>query len=138
MKKTRISKTDAIGLARDYRNASVAIGDFRFKNWNQLTNQQRKQLEDREWDLLNSSGVLITDATGIALDEAKVTLKNLKKAVVDGTKVLANIKTAKDALRLVGALLGLSGAIASGNSGAIAETVIEVAKAVKELSSTGK
>ena len=37
-----LTSDDALALCKSYRDLSVAIGDFRFKNWNTLSEGDRK------------------------------------------------------------------------------------------------
>jgi len=64
-----ISKDQARELAKTFRDLSNQLGDFRFKNWSNLSTGQRQSIEDAEWTLLNYSSDFITTAVGIALND---------------------------------------------------------------------
>ena len=132
---TKITKEDALALAVNFRVASVTLGNFRFSNWASLTAAERAALEADEWDLLNSSSVMITKAVGIAIDESATPVLRLQGAIKAGEKILKKIDTAKNALKITGALLALAGAIISQNPAAIftaSKGVYDIAKDLKK------
>ncbi|HWN90382.1 MAG TPA: hypothetical protein VNQ15_03195, partial [Verrucomicrobiae bacterium] len=72
-----LTSDDALALSKSYRDLSVAIGDFRFKNWNTLSEGDRKALEEKEWALLNASSDMVTKAVGLTLDESAAAAKKV-------------------------------------------------------------
>lgn len=129
----KITKEDAFELAQKCREASVELGNFRFKNWQTLSPKERQDLENEEWDLLTISSSLLTKAVGIALEESELTVKRLKESVEQGKKVLKNIDTARNALRMAGGLLALAGAVVSKNPAAIISTAKDVFEIAKDM-----
>lgn len=115
-----ISKDQARKLAKTFRDLSNQLGDFRFKNWSNLSTGQRQNIEDDEWRLLNYSSDFITTAVGIALNDMQADLKAIADATAKAKKVIATIGTVKDILKVTAALIVLGGAIASQNPSAIA------------------
>ena len=118
----RLNSTQARELATGFRKLSVALGDFRFGNWSTLTPTQRRDLEDVEWSLLNSSSDMVTRAVGLALDETQVSLARLKSSTTKARTAVKRINKAKAILAIADLALGLAGAIASGNVPAIASS----------------
>lgn len=129
----KISKEDALEIAVGYRKASVALGDYRFAHWNDMTPAARREMEDKEWDLLNQANLMVTGAVGIAIDEAELAVKTLKDHVEKGSKVLANIDTAKNGLKLAGTLLVLAFAISTSNPAAIVPAAKDLYDAIKDM-----
>lgn len=115
-----ISKDQARKLAKTFRDLSNQLGDFRFKNWSNLSTGQRQSIEDAEWTLLNYSSDFITTAVGIALNDMQADLKAISDATAKAKKVIATIGTVRDILKVTAALIVLGGAIASQNPSAIA------------------
>ena len=115
-----ISKDQARELAKTFRDLSNQLGDFRFKNWSNLSTGQRQSIEDAEWTLLNYSSDFITTAVGIALNDMQADLKAISDATAKAKKVIATIGTVRDILKVTAALIVLGGAIASQNPSAIA------------------
>jgi len=130
-----ISKDQARELAKTFRDVSNQLGDFRFRNWGNLSTAQRQRIEDAEWTLLNYSSDLITTAVGIALNDMQADLKAISDATTKARRVIATIDTIKDVLKVTAALIVLGGAIASQNPSAIASAagdLLSTAKGVLE------
>ena len=128
-----ISKDQARELAKTFRDLSNQLGDFRFKNWADLSLAQRQRIEDAEWTLLNYSSDFITSAVGIALSDIQADLKAISDATAKAKKVIATINTVKDVLKVTAALIALGGAIASQNPSAIASAAGDLFNTAKGL-----
>jgi hypothetical protein len=99
----------------------VAIGDFRFANWDALGEANRKLLENEEWSILNASSDMVTKAVGLALDESDPAAKKVQGATASALKA---VKTLKDISKVIGvatATVGLAAAVISKDPGAIAK-----------------
>ena len=68
-----LTSADAFNLSKAFHDLSVSIGEFRFANWDTLSDDNRRTLEDEEWSLLNASSDMVTKAVGLALDESDPT-----------------------------------------------------------------
>jgi hypothetical protein len=126
-----ISKEDARELARIFREISVKTGDFRFRNWDKLSPEERRTLEDVEWTLLNNSSDLITTAAGIVLADMEKDLKAITDAVAEAKTVVDTIKSVQDILKVTAAMIALGGAIAFGKPDAILSAAGELSSTVK-------
>jgi len=113
-------------LAQAFRDMSVAIGDFRFANWDQLTKGQRDSLEDAEWTLLNHSSDFITQAVGLTLNDVHGSLKRIEDAAAQAAKAVSTIKTIKKVIDITAAMVKLGAAIATENPSAIASATGDV------------
>jgi hypothetical protein len=116
-----LTSADALSLSKSFRDLSVAIGDFRFANWDALGDANRKILENEEWSILNASSDMVTKAVGLALDESDPAAKKVQGATASALKA---VKTLKDIAKVIGvatATVGLAAAIISKDPGAIAK-----------------
>jgi hypothetical protein len=116
-----LTSADALSLSKSFRDLSVAIGDFRFANWDALGEANRKTLEDEEWSILNASSDMVTKAVGLALDESDPAAKKVQGATANALKA---VKTLKDISKVIGvatATVGLAAAVISKDPGAIAK-----------------
>ncbi len=121
-----ISSDQAFDLARRLRSASVALGDYRFEQWEDLTKKRRERIEGLEWDLMLEAMKVTTAAVGLALDEADTSLTQVREATA---KAKAAIKTLDDVRKVVAvatALVGLAAAVAAKDPGAVAKNVKKV------------
>lgn len=115
----KLTADDAFALATDLRAASVAFGDYRFKNWDNLKNGERTALESAEWSLLNASSDATTMAVGLVLDDSELSFQNLKKATGKAKKAVQTLKTVAKILTLATAAVGLAAAIVAKDPSAI-------------------
>ncbi len=116
-----LTSADALSLSKSFRDLSVAIGDYRFANWDALGEANRKMLEDEEWSILNASSDMVTKAVGLALDESDPAAKRVQGATASALKA---VKTLKDISKVIGvatATVGLAAAVISKDPGAIAK-----------------
>ena len=117
----QLTSDDALALSKSYRDLSVAIGDFRFKNWNTLSEGDRKALEEKEWALLNASSDMVTKAVGLTLDESAAAAKKVQGAAATAEKAVKTLKEVRKVITIAAAAVGLAAAIASKDPGAIAK-----------------
>jgi hypothetical protein len=116
-----LTSADALALSKSFRDLSVAIGDFRFANWDALGDANRKLLENEEWSILNASSDMVTKAVGLGLDESDPAAKKVQGATASALKA---VKTLKDISKVIGvatATVGLAAAVISKDPGAIAK-----------------
>ncbi len=116
-----LTSDDALALSKSYRDLSVAIGDFRFKNWNTLSEADRKALEEKEFALLNASSDMVTKAVGLTLDESAAAAKKVQGAAATAEKAVKTLKEVRKVITIAAAAVGLAAAIASKDPGAIAK-----------------
>jgi hypothetical protein len=115
----RLSSDEAYGLSKAFRELAVALGDYRYARWDELTPAQRKALEDEEWSLLNHSSDLVTKAVGLTLDEADASLAKLQNSTGKARSAVKTLKTVKQVIEMATAAVGLAAAIVSKDIGAI-------------------
>jgi hypothetical protein len=116
-----LTSADALALSKSFRDLSVAIGDFRFANWDALGDANRELLENEEWSILNASSDMVTKAVGLGLDESDPAAKKVQGATASALKA---VKTLKDISKVIGvatATVGLAAAVISKDPGAIAK-----------------
>ena len=114
-----LSKDQARELAQSFRDISTQLGEFRFRNWGNLSLEQRQSIEDAEWTLLNYSNELITTAVGLVLNDMQADLNAISAATAHAKKVIETINTVQDVLTVTASLIMFGGSIASGNYNAI-------------------
>ena len=117
----KLNSEQLFALSKSLRETSVAIGDYRFANWDALKPKQRSQLEGAEWSLLNASSDVTTIAVGLVLDESQWAFDKLKGLIEKSNKTLKTLNQVREAINLATAAVGLAGAIISKNPQAIAQ-----------------
>src|SRR2546426_6446383 len=116
-----LTSDDAFALSKSFRDLSVSIGDFRFKNWNTLSEADRKTLEDEEWSLLNASSDMVTKAVGLTLDESQAGAQRVQGATAAAQKAVKTLNEVRKVINVATAAVGLGAAIVSKDPGAIAK-----------------
>ena len=116
-----LTSADALALSKSFRDLSVAIGDFRFANWDALGDANRKLLENEEWSILNASSDMVTKAVGLALDESDPAAKQVQGATASALKAVKTLKDISKVIGVAAATVGLAAAVISKDPGAIAK-----------------
>ncbi|MCC7274313.1 MAG: hypothetical protein IT561_16725 [Alphaproteobacteria bacterium] len=132
----KLTSAEAFELAVVFRDAAIAVGDTKIKNWDAMTPKQRKDLEDAEWSLLNAASDMVTMAVGLVLDETQFALARLTGVVGSARKALKRLDDIRKAIKVATALVGLAAAVITRDFGAIAKSAQGVADAI-DLGSLG-
>jgi hypothetical protein len=127
---SKITAAQALQLAKDYNESSNAIGDFRLKNWDKLSAEERLVLGNTGRTLLDHSQDLITYAVGKILDDTQASLNDIRKATADANQTIKTIKNIKKVISIGAALVALAAAIYTENPSGIASAVKGVITAV--------
>lgn len=113
----------ALELARGFREASTALGDYLYApaNWPSLPEAERDRLRSLEVTLLNVATDLVTQAVGKSLDDAQQSVDELLAATEQAREAIERIEDVKNgiAIATATALIGLAAAISGGSAGAI-------------------
>ena len=118
----KLTSQEAFLLAKSFRDLSVSLGDYRFENWDQLTDKQRKAIEDAEWSLLNASADIRTVAVGLVLDETQLSYENLQQTTSDAKQAVGFLENVRKVIGIAAAAVSLAGAVISLDYGAIVKT----------------
>ena len=128
-----LTAQEAFDLSKKFRDFAIALGNYRFANWQSLTPTQRRDIEDEEWSLINASSDMITKAVGLALEESEASVHSIKKSVSKAKKAIKKLEKVKDIIEVASAMVGLGAAIVSKDPGSIAKNTKLVLKAADVL-----
>lgn len=126
-----LTSDEAFVLSKQFRNFAITLGNYRFANWEMLTPTQRRDIEDEEWSLINSSSDMITKAVGLALDESETSVDSIKKSIKKAKSAIKKLEKVSHILTVAAATVGLGAAILSKDPGAIAKNAKLVVDATK-------
>jgi len=118
-----LNSDQAFELARQFHDLSVALGNFRFDNWDAIAPARRKELEDLQFWVLDYSSKLNALSIKIALDDLKPTLEKIKSATTAMEQAIERIKEVEQIIRIGTAAVTLGAAILTMNPEAIATAV---------------
>lgn len=102
----QLSPEDVYELSKSFHDLSCTVGNFRYSNWHNLTQEQRTDLEAKQWTLFNTSSDLnaqsvvlkiklldsdlaILKTCTTAMQESEEKIKSVKKAISVATKAVA-------------------------------------------------
>ena len=128
-----LTAQEAFDLSKQFRDFTIALGNYRFANWQSLTTTQRRDIEDEEWSLINASSDMITKAVGLALEESEASVHSIKKSVSKAKKAIKKLQKVKGIIEVAAAVVGLGAAIVSKDPGSIAKNTKLVLKAADVL-----
>ena len=131
MPTSKITTAQALQLAKDYNQSSNDIGDFRLKNWDKLSAEERLVLGNIGRTLIDHSQDLVTYAVGKILDDTQASLADIRKATADANRTIKTIIEIKKVIAIGAALVTLAAAIYTENPTGIASAVKDVVNAVK-------
>ena len=127
---SKITAAQALQLAKIYDESANAIGDFRLKNWDKLSAEDRLVLGNTGRTLLDHSQDLITYAVGKILDDTQASLDDIRTATADANRAIKTIEDIKRVISIGAALISLAAAIYTDNPSGISDAVKAVVSAV--------
>ncbi len=128
-----LTAQEAFDLSKLFRDFAIALGNYRFANWQSLTPTQRRDIEDEEWSLINASSNMTTKAVGLALEESETSVNSIKKSVRKAKRAIKKLKKVSQIINVAAAAVGLGAAIVSKDPGSIAKNAKLVLKAADVL-----
>ena len=129
----KLTPDDAFELGNLFRDAAIALGNWRIENRASLTPSQWTELDDREITLLNAASSIYTNAIGLALAESRTPLARLQSSVKKAKSAMRRIAIFKQAPDLASALILFAGAVTSGNVAGIPAAVVALEDAAAAI-----
>lgn len=112
---------DAREIANSFRKLSSELGDYRFSNWNSLSEKERRRIESLEWTLLNYSSDMTATAIKIATDRIQEEVQNIKSATQHLQNAIDRTENVKKVIGIATKTVTLAASISTGNVVAIKE-----------------
>jgi hypothetical protein len=129
----KLTPDDAFELGNQFRDAAIALGDWRIRNRANLSKAQWDELDSQEITLLNTASSIYTSAIGLVLADSQPALERLHSSVKDAKSAVNRIAALKQALDLASALVLLAGALYSGNAAAIPGAIVALEDAAEAI-----
>ncbi len=127
-----LSKDQAKDMAICFREMSVAMGNYRFDNWDDLSEKERILFADMEWTLLNYSSDFITQAVGLILNDSTASLAAIKGATAKAKRTINKVNSVKRVLAISSSVIGLGAALVIKDPGTIACAINNLIKAAED------
>ncbi len=134
----KLSSDDAFELGNQFRDAAIALGDWRIKNRASLSKAQWEELDDREITLLNTASSIYTSAIGLILADTQEALAHVQLSIKSAKSAIKRITGFKQALDLASALVLLAGAVYSGNAAIIPAAIVALEDAAEAIIVSGE
>lgn len=126
----KLSSDQAYEFANEFHDLSVAVGNYRFDQWDDLTAAQRKRLEDLQWTLMNYSSDFTAQALNFVVDDLQGTVDKITAATASANKAIANIKLVSRVLAIAASATVLGASIMSGNGDGALKAADDLLQAV--------
>ena len=135
---TKLTSPQAMDLAEEFGEAAEQIRQWRRANRTKITPKENEQLRELTVSLTMIAQTVATNAVGLALDEATVTLAGLESATTRAKKAIKNVQNAKKGIEISAALISLAAAVVSKDPGGVAGSLQALVKAVGDLRASKK
>ncbi len=135
---TKLTSHQAMDLAEEFGEAAEQIRQWRRANRTKITPKENEQLRELTVSLTMIAQTVATNAVGLALDEATVTLAGLESATTRAKKAIKNVQNAKKGIEISAALISLAAAVVSKDPGGVAGSLQALVKAVGDLRASKK
>ena len=129
----KLTSHEAFELGNHFREAAIALDDWRIKNRDSLSRFQWDELDDRIVTVLNNASSMYTSAVGLILEDSRAALARLQSSVKSAKSAVHRIAIFKEALDLASALVFLAGAITSGNVAVIPAAIVALEDAAAAI-----
>lgn len=132
MEKAQLSSDEAFDLADSFDRAANCVSEYRMQHRNELSDAEKDRLFHDARTMRTLADRYRAVAVSVEGADAAEAVQKLKDATGGMCDALQRVATAKKAVELTTAIVGLAGAVATSNPGAIlsaARGVIKLAKA---------
>ena len=128
---TPITQLDVLALAKLFKEAALAVGQYQLDHWDALATSQRRELTDTEYAILDHSQNLITAAVGVQLAATLSSLGDIQQATALATQAIQRLQEFKQVLAVAAGLVALGAAVVTGSPTAMASVVSSLLALVK-------
>jgi hypothetical protein len=118
-----LTANEAVELALEFHDLSTSVANYRFNNWNTLGSNDRSELEDIQWTLMNYSSDFATVSMVITLAALPGVLQNIKNATQQANNALQTINILTKIITIASAAAVLGASIATDNPNAIGQAL---------------
>lgn len=108
-----LTATQANELANNFLGLAQAIGDFRYNNWNELSQPQNQQLGNLQWSILNYGEDILALSTTLVMDDVQTSLDKINNITVEIKATIQQLKNIQKAINVAAAIVTLGGAVIS-------------------------
>ena len=107
----KLTSDQAYELSEQFTLFSEAIENYRYENWDDLSEEERTELERIEWSLMNASSEMVTTAIDLNLDETELSFQQLCDTTQNAQDAIKKINTVRKVITIAATAVSLAGAI---------------------------
>lgn len=121
-----LTSIQANALSNDFLGLGQAIGDFRYNNWNELSQPQNQQLGNLQWSILNYGEDILALSTTLVMDDVQTSLDKINNITVEIKATMQQLKNIQKAINVAAAIVTLGGAVISKSPSSIGSALQEM------------
>ena len=118
-----LSAQEANKLASNFLGLAQSIGDFRFNNWDNLTNNENQRLGNLQWSILNYGEDILALSTQLVIEDSKQSLEDINNISAEIKATINTIQKIQKGINVATSIVVLGGAIISKNPQAIVDAL---------------
>lgn len=119
-------------LANDFLGLAQAVGDYRYKNFKQLSTAESQKIADLQWSILNYSEDLFAASAILVMDDAEHSLAAINGITESITETINALKSVQKVITIAASIVTLGASILSKNPQAIADAFDKLSEAWNE------
>lgn len=119
----KLTSQEARELANNFLSIAQSVGDFRYKNYDNLSSAQNKKMTDLHWSILNYADDLYTLSAVIIMDDVKNSLKAVETVTKKMQATYKKLEDIQKAIDIAAKVVVLGASILSENPAAIASSI---------------
>lgn len=127
-----LSAKDLFDLSQAFHDLSVALGNYRYAQWDNLTPSQRTDLEAKQWTLFNASSDLNAKSVLLKMKLLDDDLQTLKSCTTAMKEAAENISEIKHAIAIATKAVAFGGTIYLAASTGDVGALVAAASALEE------
>jgi hypothetical protein len=126
-----LTQDQARALAEDFFEISKAVGDYRFRHFDDLTPDQLNALHSLQQQLSNQSNHFTAVAIQITLDDLQPTLDKINQITGQVNQAITTLNNIRRVITIATSIVSLGAAFASGSPGTIASAIQDTVGALQ-------
>jgi hypothetical protein len=107
----KLTSEQANRLSDDFFYMGMAIGDFRYQNWEKLSFEENKELSDMQAAVLRCGEDILAYSTTLVMDEVADSLAKISSVSKEIRDTIKNLESIQKGLDTAAAILVLGAAI---------------------------
>jgi hypothetical protein len=129
----QLTSQQADDLANQFLALAQAIGDFRYRHWNDLSQDQHHRLASQHWSVLNYGEDILALSETLIMDDVSPSLASIKSITGQIKSSLRALKDIQNGIDLAATIVTFGAAIISKSPIAIREAIDDLTQRWRTL-----